>query len=67
MCSFMSTVKAGYSDPYCLLGLIRSDWFRTSVDPTTTLPDDNTVLSPVAVMAGIIGDVSFVAVSLLAP
>lgn len=47
----------GYSDPYCLLGLMKK------TDETTTRLADgsaeecSTVLSPVALMAGIIGDV----------
>lgn len=52
-------LSSGYSDPYCLLGLMR----RTDETATRlaegTAEECSTVLSPVALMAGIIGDVRF--------
>lgn len=52
-------LSSGYSDPYCLLGLMR----RTDETATRlaegSAEECSTVLSPVALMAGIIGDVRF--------
>lgn len=52
-------MSSGYSDPYCLLGLMR----RTDETATRlaegSAEECSTVLSPVALMAGIIGDVRF--------
>lgn len=56
-------LSSGYSDPYCLLGLMR----RTDETATRlaegSAEECSTVLSPVALMAGIIGDVRFFNVS----
>ncbi|XP_065210917.1 BAI1-associated protein 3 isoform X2 [Planococcus citri] len=48
----------GYSDPYCLLGITtHCDNSNQQLAPNSNMPgtDDSTVLSPVAVMTGILG------------
>lgn len=56
-------LSSGFSDPYCLLGLMR----RTDETATRlaegSAEECSTVLSPVALMASIIGDVRFFNVS----
>lgn len=57
---YRDKLLTGYSDPYCLLGLTTQSDSNQQLAPNVTnsaTSDSNTVLSPIAVMTGILGDV----------
>lgn len=58
-------LSSGYSDPYCQLGLMRRNDETAIRLADGSAEECSTVLSPVALMAGIIGDVRFFNVSAL--